>query len=399
MRMPQFNESFLGLDDFGIRQWNIGGHSRAERVSVSADFGFVWQFSPRISISEQYDFWNFRQPADNYLSEIDHFDDVNPNTPSMADEPGAAQPPAVTAAHTFLGQKTETNTVTLGWKATSRASFSIGYRYRARTIGYAMPLVTDFLTNGTAYTVPIHENAGLFGMVLHPTSQWKIDGTVEAAYADNSYVQLDPRQLYRYQVHSMWTPLNSFVTITGAFDDLERRDNQAVVSHVDHNRSFGIGAELSPNEHYGLDLNYGYTDAFTRTGLCYSSTAASADTPAAPADCGTNSFLGTGYYDEPTQFGSVDFRFSPEKRVESHVGYRMNAVSGTTEFLNPRQVSGSLQSQYQTPFVNVKWTVAQGWGFRGEWNYYGYGEDGAVGPTLPRAFHTNLYTVGMHYEF
>ena len=94
----------------------------------------------------------------------------------------------------------------------------------------------------------------------------------------------------------MWTP-NGVVTITGAFDDLERRDNQALVNHVDHNRSAGLGAEISPNEHYGVDLNYGYIDAFTRTGLCYSSAAAPASTPAAPADCGTNMFLGTGYYD------------------------------------------------------------------------------------------------------
>jgi hypothetical protein len=48
----------------------------------------------------------------------------------------------------------------------------------------------------------------------------------------------------------------------------------------------------------------------------------------------------------------------------------------------------------------AKWIrIAQGWGLRGEWNYYDYGEGGAVGPTLPRAFHTNLYTIGMHYEF
>lgn len=77
----------------------------------------------------------------------------------------------------------------------------------------------------------------------------------------------------------------------------------------------------------------------------------------------------------------------------------MNAVNGTTEYLNPRQVPGSLQSKYQTPFVNVTWTVKDGLGFRGEWDYYGYGEDGPAGPTLPRNFHTNLYTLGVHYEF
>ena len=399
MKLPQFHETFLGLDNFGIRSWDITGYSKAQRINVSGDLGMVWQLAPRVSVAEQFDFWNFRQPADNVLQEVDRLDDVNPNTPSMLDAPGAAQPPVVTTAHNFLGQKTITNTVTLGWKATSRASFSLGYRYKARTIRYAMPLVTDFLANGTAYTVNIHDNAGLLGAVFHPTSQWKIDGTVEAGYADNAYVQLDPRQSYRYQVHTMYSP-GSLVTITGAFDDVERRNGQALVNHVDHNRSLGVGADISPNEHYGLALNYGYVDAYTRTGICFSSTAPPLGaSPTAPADCGTNTYLGSGFYDEPTQYVSMDVMLSPGKKLQSHVGYRINAVNGSTEYLNPRQVPGSLRSHYQTPFGNVRVAVARNWALRGEWNYYDYSEAGQVGPTLPRDFQTNLYTLGIHYEF
>lgn len=33
------------------------------------------------------------------------------------------------------------------------------------------------------------------------------------------------------------------------------------------------------------------------------------------------------------------------------------------------------------------------------WNYYRYGEDGRVGPTLPRNFHANMITLALHYEF
>ncbi|MDQ2840009.1 MAG: hypothetical protein M3Y72_03020 [Acidobacteriota bacterium] len=399
MKLPQFVENFEGLDNQGIRQWNITGYSKAERVNVSGDVGAVWQMSPHFSLAEQYDFWYFRQPADNYLSEIDRLDDVNPDTPSMLDPPGAAQPPVLTNAHTYLSQKTETNRLTLGWKASSRASFSLGYKYRARTIAFAMPLITDFFANGTAYTVPIHENAGLFGVVLRPSNQWKINGSFEAAFFDNAYVQPDPRQSYRYQLHTMWTP-KSFVTITGALDGVERRDKQVLVDHVDHNRSVGIGAEISPNVHYGLDINYGYTDSYTSTGICYSSTPGLPNVPKnAPADCGTNTYLGTARYDEPTQYGSFDVMVAPLKQVQAHVGYRINAVNGSTTTFNPRQVPGSLQSRYQTPFANVKWTTTKGLGLSGEWNYYDYGEQGAVGPTLPRDFHTNLYALGVHYEF
>jgi hypothetical protein len=85
--------------------------------------------------------------------------------------------------------------------------------------------------------------------------------------------------------------------------------------------------------------------------------------------------------------------------VRTNFGYRANDVNGSTVFLNPRQVPGTLQSQFHVPFANVAWTVHQGWIWKGDWNYYGYGEDGLVGPTLPRTFHANVVTLAMHYEF
>ena len=170
----------------------------------------------------------------------------------------------------------------------------------------------------------------------------------------------------------------------------------------------GSEAQFLQNWRNSTDSWFGAVDwkALTRTVLTFQETITHYKgntsyqlAPAAPADCGTNTFLGTGDYDEPTQFGSIDFMFSPNKKVQLHVGYRMNAVNGTTVLLNPRQVPGSLQSHYQTPFANVVWTISRGWGFRAEWNYYDYGEAATVGPTLPRAFQTNLYTLGLHYEF
>jgi len=89
-----------------------------------------------------------------------------------------------------------------------------------------------------------------------------------------------------------------------------------------------------PNEHYGMDLSYGYTDIFSMTTLCYAATPAPAGpgAGAAPADCGTNTNLGTGYYDAPTQYGAIGFTLAPVKKFRSSLGYRINAISGTTEF-------------------------------------------------------------------
>lgn len=58
-----------------------------------------------------------------------------------------------------------------------------------------------------------------------------------------------------------------------------------------------------------------------------------------------------------------------------------------------------LQSQYQSPYANVTWTFHPGWAFKGGWNYYGYGEEGPAGPTLPRNFHANIVTLAMRYQF
>jgi hypothetical protein len=87
------------------------------------------------------------------------------------------------------------------------------------------------------------------------------------------------------------------------------------------------------------------------------------------------------------------------KKLHSAFGYRINAVSGSAETLNTRQVAGTLQSQFHTPYVNLAWTLMPGWSWKADWNYYAYGEGAPVGPTLPRSFHSNIVTVGVHHEF
>lgn len=395
MNLPEYNEYFNGIETrTKLRAATTTGYSTAKRINVSADYGIVWQVSNRISLSDQYDFWDFRQPAFNSLSEVDQ------SGASMLAAPGAPEAPVVTSANTFLGQKTETNTLTAAWLASSKASISLGYRYRSRDIARSSTAVTDALPNGTAYTLGIHENGGILGIALRPTNQWRINGSIEASYANRTYTQISPRALQHYNFRARYKP-KDWATISGAFNDLERRNNVLYVNHLDHSRSVTMGASLMPSEHYGLDINYGYMDIFSRTDLCYASTPAPEGAVPVPAGtgCGTNTYLGNGYYDAPTQYGSIGITLIPIKTFRSTVGYRVSAVNGTTETLNPRQVPGSLQSQYQSPYLNVAWTFRPGWVWKADWNYYGYGEGGPVGPTLPRNFRGNLYTISMHYEF
>jgi opacity protein-like surface antigen len=138
--------------------------------------------------------------------------------------------------------------------------------------------------------------------------------------------------------------------------------------------------------------------------------------------------------DAPTQYASMSLSYTPNKQIHADVGYRISAVSGNQFFNDAQEVNGSLQSAYQSPFINVAYTVHPGWIWRVEYNYYGYGEGGPSGApycslstsatavvvpcnsstlaglptgltepssglTAPRNFHANNVTLGMHYEF
>jgi hypothetical protein len=317
-------------------------------------------------------------------------------------------------------------------------------------------------------TVTINENAGVFTAAMRPTANLELNGSVEMAYADNALTPVSPRQLWHYRVHARYRP-KPWATISGAFNDLERHNNtnnnQAAVTagddpyegpldHVDHTRIASLSGMLLPNDHYGLDFSYAYTDVYAATNICFDNGAqnssakpsaypgtATLTAGGAPNVCpgvftrGSTTQLadwfGRDFMDAPTQYGSVSLRLSPGKPIQSNLGYRISSVNGTRFFNDARDVNGSLVSSYQSPFVNLAWTVHPGLTLKTEYNFYGYGEGGPSGPencststsptsavvpcasltaqtgltispageTAPRNFHANNVTLGVHYEF
>jgi hypothetical protein len=322
-----------------------------------------------------------------------------------------------------------------------------------------VPLAVGATSDGT---VTINEDGGTFAAAVRPNSNWSINGSAEALYADNAFTPVGPRQTRHYRVHSLYR-LRPWATISGAYNDRERHNNtnnnqaaiaagddpyEGPIDHVDHTRIASFGAALSPGEHYGIDLDYAYTDVYTATNICYDN-GASATLPGTagfnssggPAVCpgvfarGSTTQLADWFarefMDAPTQFGSVALSLTPAKPIHATLGYRISAVNGTQFFNDARAVNGSLNSAYQSPFANLSWTLHPGWVWRAEYNYFGYGEGGASGPeycststsvtstvvpctslpyptgltespaglTAPRNFHANNVTLAMHYEF
>ena len=381
--LDNYNEFFNGLSSRSkVRETVTTGSAHVQRVNVNGDIAAVWQITPKISASDVYDFWYFRMPGTNMFTETDYAGT------SMLVPPGAATT-TTTTDYRALNQKTKANTFVVAWDVTSKARLSVGYRYRSRII-----------TEEGGVFIPIHENWGLFGAALRPTPALRINFNFEGMYADNAFTRISPRQIQHYIVRSTYQP-HPWLSVSGAVNIYEARDNVSTVNHLEHNRDFSFGASIIPGEKWSMDLNYSYNSVFSTTIICYPSTPAPPGAlPAQPVcvDAGAP-YQGNGYYNAPTQFGLIGFTFSPLKRVQMHAGYRMSAVDGTAEMINVRQVPGSLQSQYQSPYGGLAVQIAPNWTWKGDYNYYSYGEGTPIGPTLPRSFRGNVYTLSVNYAF
>jgi opacity protein-like surface antigen len=383
MSLSNYYENFNGLSSkSGVRQTIITGSAEAQRVNVNGDIAAVWQITPRISASDVFDFWYFRIPGTNMFTETDYAGT------SMLQPPGA---PTTTTYSDYqaLNQKTKANTFVMAWDVTPRASLSVGYRYRSRLI-----------TDSAGDFIPIHENWGLFGAALRPTPELRVNLNFDGMYADNAFTRISPRQIQHYKVRAIYKP-HTWLSVSGAVNIYEARNNVETVNHLEHNRDYSFGASIVPSEKWSIDLSYSYDSVYSTTIECYPSTPPPPGAGTAYPLCveeGTP-YQSNGYYNQPTQFGSIGFTFSPVKRVHLNAGYRMSAVNGNSEMINIRQVPGSLQSQFQSPYGGVAAQLWPNWTWKADYNYYGYGEGTPIGPTLARSFRGNVYTFTVNYAF
>jgi len=381
--LNNYNETFNGLETrTALRESVVTGEARVRRINVNGDISMTWQISPKLAATNLFDFWDFRMPGTNSFTETDYSGN------SLLAPPGAATT-TTTPDFQFINQKTKTDTFLLAWDATALARFTAGVRYRSRII-----------TDAGGDFIPIHEDWLLLGGAFRPTPLLRVNLNVEAMYADNSFTRISPRQMQHYIVRTTYKP-HPWLLFDGTINIRESRDNVQTVNHLEHNRDFSFGTSIAPKATWSLDLNYSYNDVFSRTVECYASTPAPPSATAAPDVCvaaGTP-FASTGYYNAPAQFASIGFMLNPVKKAHLHAGYRLSEVNGSADTINIRQVPGSLQSQFHTPYANLAIDIAPNWSWKGDYNYYGYGEGGPIGPTSPRSFHGNVCTLAVNYAF
>jgi hypothetical protein len=459
--LADYYENFQGLDG-AIRNYTLTGSAGVQRRVVSSDLGMTWLATKTISFSEQLDFSNVHQPGS-----VNVTPGITQNAPVTAgNETINYAGPLVAGAnftisgnptgvplYGYFGQRYLTNNASVSWDASPGSTFTFTYRYKNHSI------VQGAGSGASSSVVTINENGGALNVALRPAQNWRMNGTVEILYADNALTPIGPRQTKHYRLHTLYK-IRPWATLSGAFNDLERHNNtfntgvtpiDGPLQHVDHTRNVGIGLTVAPNEHYGFDINYDYSDVYISTNACYLNGAtatlpgtASTTSSGAPNVCpgvfnrGSTTVLSDwgptkDFMDAPTQYASVGANYSPNTKARFALGYRISAVSGNQFFADAQQVNGSLQSAYQSPYVNAAWTVHPGWIWKAEYNFYGYGEGGPsgapfcssststtsvvvpcnsptlVGPTgltepssglsAPRNMHANIVTLSMHYEF
>ena len=483
MNLPSYYDSYQGLNGTTLSLTYTATGS-AKREVAAADYGIVWQAMKNFTLADQVDFSSTHQPGTTTMTGVTTIatpatagnETINysgPYTTTIA-AAGAStfegSGSVGTPSPGYFGQNFLTNNLTGSWDASARTTLSLTYRHSAHTIAQGSPHNTALAVGATSNgTVTINEDGGIFSAALRPTTNWEINGSVEALYADNSFTPVGARQTRRYRVHTRFKP-RPWATISGAWNDLERHNNtnnnqaaaavpadgdpyEGPLNHVDYSRVISLGAVLAPNEHYGFDLNYAYSDVYAATNICYDNGAQNASTKTGlPGTASTNSSGGPNvclgvytrgsttqladwfardFMDAPTQYGSAAVSLSPRKTLHSNIGYRISSVNGNQFFNDARAVNGSLVSSYQSPFVNLAWTIHTGLTWKAEYNFFGYGEGGPSGApncststsltsvvapcasfseptgltespsgeTAPRNFHANNITLGIHYEF
>jgi oleate hydratase len=243
--------------------------------------------------------------------------------------------------------------------------------------------------------IPIHENWGLFGLWLQPSPKFRANFNGEVMYADNAFTRISPLRLQHYRVRATYRP-QKWLDIAGSVNLLESSNDQS--NNQQHSRNYSISAMMTRSDRWSFDVNYAYDDVFSRTDICYVSSAAPVTTPACPTDPAPF-LLGNAYYNQPTNFGSASIMLHPSDRVTAYIGYNVSSVNGQAEMLNPRQVPGSLQSLYQSHFGRMGVTLIPRLTWNGQWCFKEYNESSPVGPTSPRNFRGNIYTLSLRYSY
>lgn len=433
---PAFAENFAGLiTRSGQSSFSQTGSSLAKRITLSGDFGLTFRVNDRMRLIDTFLYNNFRIPTSWAYTTTSLFAATLLSTPNGFNS--ANCPPPFTAAtcpqhnassgadivqdfvNQFTRQEAEINTVELEYDFSRSMTAYIGYRYEHRDITAdnadnqvltffpsrpnrglcaGQPLIngicTTTTTDGDQQFVPINGNSALFGFAARPSKKWRINFDTELFSADNSFTRISPRHLQRYKGRATYKP-KDWWNVAASFNIIENRNNTDDIGNLQHNRSYSVSSAIAPADaKWGLDLSYSYNDVFSQTNICFVST----PTPPGSLSCGTPFLSGLSVYKELSNFGSGSVLLRPTRRVTAVLGYTVTRTTGSTLILNPIAPTGPLNFNYYLPSASLAIRISNKVTYKTAWNFYDYSENSDPGPTLPRDFRGNVFTVSLRYS-
>lgn len=430
-----------------VRASTLTGTAVAKRISLASDFAATIRVTDKFRIVDQFRYDNFRIPGTWGLATANLFAASLAATPNIFSP--ATCPPPFTAAtcpqhnassaadaildvrNDFLRQNRTLNTFELEYDFTKRITGHVGYRYERREITQRIdntqiqtffPGPTAALANRGACSpasahplnpdgtctvfVPaadvgedfaeINSHSGLIGFSARPSDNFRVSADVEFMSADNAFFRISPRHLQDYRFRTIYKP-EDWVTLGAAVRILENRNTSFDIGNLQHNRSYGFtGTFAKPDSWISLDLSYDYSDIFSQINICFVATPNNA--PPGAITCGTPFLSGTSIYTNLTHFASGSVVLKPWRRVTAGVGYAITSTSGNTLILNPNAPTGPLNFNYHLPTASLAIELNKNLTYKTGWNYYDYNEKSDSGPTLPRDFRGNVFTLSLRYS-
>jgi hypothetical protein len=414
-----FNETFIGFSSRTLVREAVdtgalgnGKFATAKRINVNADYDIVAELSPVLSVSDAVSFWDFRIPGNEAWNQFTLTGTATVTKPKVVFGTSMLTPlndPSLTATTTnntddgLINQKNIGNTVMANFTVAPQVKLSAGWRINSRKI------------SNHDDNFGWIQNWILLGMVMQPSHSTRLNLNYEqmnskaenSSTPTNTYVREAPNKSYHLRARATAKPdkrINFAVTGNGFWG----KNDDPLVNHLEHNYDISFATQIVPTETVSFDFSIARDVVYSRTDLCFLSTAtpvpneaqnAGTCVPTAANPTATsNLLLGNGLYDAPSTFISGMVNWTPNRRVRMNGGARVTTVSGNAEMLSPLQVPGALQSQRMSPFADLQFNIASQWAWHAGWDHQGYSDSGGFGPAA-RNFHGDIVTLGVKYAF
>jgi len=475
------NEVFTGSNVSTLQVGtNATGPTRAKRIIANADWAATWIVTPKFRLVDSFTYdrfqlpglWNFgtislyaQGPLINggpsLLLPPGRFDPTNcppPFTANTCPQHNANSGPDLTSGTwiRYLGQNFKSNTLQLEYDFSSKFGTRLGYRYGNRKVfsqdteslasevffpggvGAARgdcsdPTMCTQQPDGSLVLPPVSRgnsspglnaditsHSMLSGLWARPSNNLRLNFDLELFWADSAWVRSDPRQQQHYRFQAAYSP-SHWLSLDASFDIHEHRNGMLYVNDKEHDRGFSLGAVLTPNDRFSLDLGYTYNNIYTQLIECWAYGSGVAP-PVAPGllpsgaittPCPVPSVLqggdvtafgGPAIYSSKTNFAYADINWKPIQRLTLRTGYAGSFANGNTLFLNPNAPVGPLQYAYQKPYAGVAFDLEKGLTFKTTWAYFGYNPRSIPNPAGlasigSQDFNANNVTLALRYSF